>query len=255
MSLSSKFFLADGSALYDNYGQNGAQIAQESTAHAAAVAAAVVFPKSQALRTLESDGTSRRNVPTPATHSVPALAPTVPAVSLSHTPAEASSTPVSKEEKTAEKVETATDKEESAGEASGSAQRSQSVPARRSAGLESAPVSAELTIRGNGKQQGPPAVEYEVKPFDGVGVPRTSIGAGHPRGQIAGLVEKRFRGDRTDLSPLLPCTIPPHTHVMNREDGDQYHRTSVYVASGLPMDMPSYCSPRSWKERSQFQRP
>eukprot|EP00397_Hematodinium_sp_SG-2012_P039696 GEMP01043378.1.p1 GENE.GEMP01043378.1~~GEMP01043378.1.p1 ORF type:complete len:248 (+),score=57.34 GEMP01043378.1:89-832(+) len=96
----------------------------------------------------------------------------------------------------------------------------------------------------------------EVRPIPGVGIPRSSIGAGHPRGPIAQVVQKPLaRGAEADLSPLLPCTYPPNQHVTNPSDGDLYHRTSVYAASGLPIDMPAYTGPRTWTERMHHARP
>eukprot|EP00397_Hematodinium_sp_SG-2012_P050449 GEMP01058639.1.p1 GENE.GEMP01058639.1~~GEMP01058639.1.p1 ORF type:complete len:236 (+),score=36.76 GEMP01058639.1:69-776(+) len=97
---------------------------------------------------------------------------------------------------------------------------------------------------------------YEVKPIPGAGVPRASIGTGHPRGPIAQVVPKPVvRGAEADLSPLLPCTYPANQYVVNPPDGDHYHRTSVYAASGLPIDMPAYTGPRTWTERMQHARP
>lgn len=95
---------------------------------------------------------------------------------------------------------------------------------------------------------------YEVVPRQGVTYPRTSIGLGHPPGPLSQHVQGQYQG-AADLSPLLPGRIPPKEFVVNPSDGDHFHRTSVYAASGVPIDMPAYSGAQTWNARMHYQRP
>lgn len=130
-----------------------------------------------------------------------------------------------------------------------------SMPKTTGGAPQGNPFSAHSARPNQGTGNPAQRTEYEVRPIAGVRYPRTSIGASHPRGPLGQVVQVRYRGDNVDLSPLLPCTYPPHTDVTNPEDNDRYHRTSVYAASGLPIDMAAYASVPAWRERVQHQRP
>lgn len=130
-----------------------------------------------------------------------------------------------------------------------------SMPRTYGSAPNGAPLNAHSARPNKGTGNQAHRTEYEVRPIAGSRYPRTSIGTGHPQGPLGEVVQVRYRGDNCDLSPLLPCTYPPRTDVPNPEDGDRYHRTSVYAASGLPIDMAAYASPAAWKERVQHQRP
>jgi len=104
--------------------------------------------------------------------------------------------------------------------------------------------------------QGTYVSHMEVVPRQGVSYPRTSIGLGHPSGPLSQCIDVRAHcPPSADLSPLLPGRIPPTECVLNPADGDRFHRTSVYAASGVPMDMPAYAGARSWGARLRVGRP
>jgi len=139
--------------------------------------------------------------------------------------------------------------------------QSQQVPVQAQA-YTSAPQAIHQTVVHQVVQ--PPIVSqmgpehrplYEVKPVRGACYPRTSIGTGHPTGPLGQVMEIHHRGENVNLDPLLPNTYPPSDFVPVPQERDNYHRTSVYAASGLPMDMAGYASPRGWIERIKHQRP
>jgi hypothetical protein len=240
-----KFQLADGSALYGDYGHMGAANAGQATANAAHTVGQIQLPRLPCTRDLESNPNPH---PPRVTNQVVANQTTGYsaggsrggagiggiAYSQSYNPAPVHAAPPA-----------------AGGQAHyGGGAHYGGDAHYGGAGLNSHSARPNY---GTGNQQD--RIAYEVKPLPGVRYPRTSIGAGHPAGPLGEVVQVRYRGDNTDLSPLLPCTYAPNQYVNNPEDGDRYHRTSVYAASGLPIDMAAWASPGAWKERVQHQRP
>jgi hypothetical protein len=229
---SSKFFLANGDALYGDYGHQGAANAAQCSQNAAATVSAIRLPRLPCTRDLETN-------PNPHPPRI------VNQMAASHIAGPVASQPAHAHAGGMTYTQ-------------GSYQHPVSHAAPAAApmsygGYGGANMNASRGHYGQGSQTG--NVGYEIKPIPGVRYPRTSIGAGHPAGPLAEVVPVRYRGDCVDLSPLLPCTYPPQQFVLNAEDNDRYHRTSVYAASGLPIDMAAYASPGAWKERVQHQRP
>lgn len=92
----------------------------------------------------------------------------------------------------------------------------------------------------------------------GVGLvfPRSSIGTGHPIGlQATPRTANPILNQRpaVDLSPLMPGAQPQVRYV--QAPNDTYHRTSVYAASGVPVDVPSFARGETWSNRVQQGRP
>jgi hypothetical protein len=239
---SSKFFLANGDGLYGDYGQTGAANGEQCSRNAAHTVAAIQLPRLPATRDLETNPNPHppRIVNQMAANHAGGYRPSAPAGNVGGVSYTQTSAPVYG---SAPHHHTGNSASQVAYE------RQQGAHYGGGGGLN---YHSARPNYGQGRQND--HIAHEVKPLPGVRYPRTSIGAGHPAGPLGNLVEVRYRGDNTDLSPLLPCTYPPQQYVNNPEDRDQYHRTSVYAASGLPIDMAAWASPGAWKERVQHQR-
>lgn len=246
---SSKFFLANGDALYGDYGHQGAANADQCSRNAAATVSAIQLPRLPATRDLETNpdphpprivnnmaaqyagGAGGQRGSAPA-HNVGGMAYT----QASYQPAPVHAAPGGVSQ-------------------GGAGYAGPAYNGGHSGHYGGGNLNSHSARPTNGQGNQNDRIAYEVRPIPGVRYPRTSIGAGHPAGPLGVLEQVRYRGDNTDLSPLLPCTYPPNQYVNNTDDGDRYHRTSVYAASGLPIDMAAWASPGAWKERVQHQRP
>lgn len=266
------FILADGTALTGDYGRVAAERAGLTAEHARQVAENIRFPRAVATRTLETDahatpspvsGAQRADDPSDKlSASLPQLNPPRVANQAANQPA--SEPALESEEAHASNVDLETpSRPGNVGPQKGAPDNkgpTESEPRHEhEATSEEEPASnktnPELSTPERPAQREGDKTHVEVVPKQGVVVPRTSIGTGHPNGDIAVTVTVKERGEDADLTPLLPATQPPVQYVKNPEDGDHYHRTSVYAASGLPLDVPAHSSSDTWTERMHLAGP